>query len=73
MYNRLHPFFITMCIGLLGLLAVVVGNDIYRSITRNIPLSYDVVVLLKMAVCAVLGAIAGYLAKDAGNGDEQEE
>jgi len=48
---------------LLGLLSAVVLNDVYRSINRNQPLSYDVVVLIKMAMCAVLGATAGYIAK----------
>ena len=48
---------------LLGLLSVVVLNDVYRSINRNQPLSYDVVVLIKMTMCAVLGATAGYIAK----------
>jgi len=48
---------------LLGLLSMVVLNDVYRSITRGQPLSYDVVVLIKMAMCAALGATAGYIAK----------
>lgn len=72
MFERLHGFFILMVIGLMGLLTFVVLNDIYRSVNRNIPMSYDVIVLLKMAACGVLGAIAGYLAKQ-DKSDDQED
>jgi len=63
MFKNLHPFFVVLASGLLVLLGMVVLNDIYRSITRNQPLSYDVIVLIKMAICAVLGVIMGYSAK----------
>ena len=63
MFKNLHPFFIVIAIGLLGLLGIVVLNDIWLSIKRNQPLSYDVVVLIKMAMCAVLGVAMGYLAR----------
>jgi uncharacterized membrane protein len=63
LFKNIHPFFVVSMFVLLGLLSVVVLNDVYRSINRNQPLSYDVVVLIKMTMCAVLGATAGYIAK----------
>ncbi len=63
MFKKIHPAFIVLFFGVFGLLAIVVLNDVYRSITRNQPISYDVVVLIKMAVAAFLGMVAGYLAK----------
>ena len=63
MLRNIHPFFVVLVFGLMALLCIVVANDIYLSIRRNQPLSYDVVVLIKMAICAVLGMTMGYIAR----------
>ena len=70
MFKRIHPFFVLMAIGLLGLLAVVVVNDLIQSTTNNRPMSYSVINLIKLAVSGVLGAWAGYLAKSDKNDTE---
>ena len=52
-----------MVIGLLGLLNIATVQDIIQSQMNNRPMSYDIINLIKLAIAAVLGAIAGYLAK----------
>ena len=62
MFKNLPPFFVVLAFGLMALLGAVVLTDVYRSFTRNQPISYDVIVLIKMALCAILGIAMGYLA-----------
>jgi len=64
MFKGLHPFFILMVIGLMGLLAVIVIGDLYHMLRTNQPFSYSVLNLVKLAAAGILGAIAGYLAKE---------
>ena len=63
MFKKIHPTFVVLFFGLFLLLAAVVLNDVYRSITRNQPMSYDVIVLIKMTITAFLGMVVGYLSK----------
>ena len=70
MFKGIHSFFILMVIALLGLLAVVVAQDIIQSQVNNRPMSYSVINLVKLAIAGVLGAIAGWLAKSAKKDDE---
>ena len=72
MFKPLHGFFIVMVIVLMGMLAVVVGNDIIQSQMNNRPMSYNIVNLIKLAMAGVLGAVAGYLAKQAKSDDEKD-
>ena len=53
-----------MVIGLMGLLAVIVIGDLYHMLKTNQPFSYSVLNLVKLAAAGILGAIAGYLAKE---------
>ena len=53
-----------MVIGLMGLLAVIVIGDLYHMLKTNKPFSYSVLNLVKLAAAGILGAIAGYLAKE---------
>ena len=72
MFERIHTLFVFMVIALLGLLAVVVVNDLIQSTTNNRPMSYSVINLVKLAIAGVLGAIAGWLAKSDKKDDEKD-
>lgn len=72
MSSRIHGLFIVMVIALLGLLAIVVVQDIIQSQMNNRPMSYSVINLIKLAIAGVLGAIAGYLAKQDKSTDEED-
>ena len=61
-----------MVIALLGLLAVVVAQDIIQSQVNNRPMSYSVINLVKLAIAGVLGAIAGWLAKSDKKDEERD-
>jgi len=73
MFKPLHGFFVIMVIVLMGMLAIVVGNDMIQSQMNNRPMSYSIVNLIKLAMAGVLGAVAGYLAKQAKSDDEDEK
>ena len=73
MFKPLHGFFVIMVIILMGMLAIVVGNDLIQSQMNNRPMSYSVVNLIKLAMAGVLGAVAGYLAKQAKSDDEDKK
>jgi hypothetical protein len=61
-----------MVIALLGLLTVVVVNDLVQATTNNRPMSYSVLNLVKLAIAGVLGAIAGWLAKSDKKDEERD-
>ena len=70
MFKQIHPFFVLITIGLLGILAVTTAVDIIHSIKSGQPISYNIMNLQKMAIAGVLGAIAGYCAKSTDKDDD---
>lgn len=50
-----------LTLGVLFLLASVIGGSVYVAVSENKPVSSDVLTLVKMSITGMLGVIAGYV------------